>query len=41
MPDEWVVLRGDIACALRGEELRIPMKLPPMHGHGLVAHRHI
>ena len=41
MPDEWVVLRGNIACALLGEGLRVPRKLPPMHGHGLGAHRHI
>jgi hypothetical protein len=26
MPDEWVVLRKDIARALLGEGLRIPMK---------------
>jgi hypothetical protein len=26
MPDEWVVLRQDIARALLGDELRIPMK---------------
>ena len=26
MPDEWVVLREDIARALLGEGLRIPMK---------------
>ena len=29
MPDEWVVLREDIARALLGEGLRIPMKPPP------------
>ena len=29
MPDEWVVLRADIARALLGEGLRIPMKPPP------------
>jgi hypothetical protein len=26
MPDEWIVLREDIARALLGEGLRIPMK---------------
>ena len=26
MPDEWVVLRHDIARALLGDRLRIPMK---------------
>jgi hypothetical protein len=26
MPDEWIVLRDDIARALLGEGLRIPMK---------------
>jgi hypothetical protein len=29
MSDEWVVLREDIASALLGEGLRIPMKPPP------------
>ena len=29
MPDEWVVLREDIARALLGEGLRIPMKPAP------------
>jgi hypothetical protein len=41
MPDEGVVLREDIARALLGEGLRIPMKPPPIHGHNLAAHRHI
>jgi hypothetical protein len=29
MPNEWVVLREDIARALLGEGLRIPMKPAP------------
>ena len=29
MPDEWVVLRKDIARALLGEGLRIPMRPVP------------
>jgi hypothetical protein len=29
MRDEWVMLREDIARALLGEGLRVPMKPPP------------
>ena len=29
MPDEWVILREDIARALMGDGLRIPMKPTP------------
>jgi hypothetical protein len=29
MPDEWLILREDIARALLGEGLRIPMKRSP------------